>query len=261
MNSKINNLSVFTEGSKENKAIIFVHGFPFDNRMWDAQVEYFCSNYFCVRYDIRGLGKSTAGTGQFTMEMFVDDLEQIVDELKLDKPVLCGLSMGGYISLRAMERMQNKFSKLILCDTKSVADDNETKLKRADAVKKINEGGIDLFIEEFIRNCFGDKFVESHPDEYIAVVNRSKLNNPVGVKGCLLAMAGRTDTTETLKDFKIPTLIICGSEDKLSPPDLMKSMADEIPDSEFVLIEGAGHMTPIENPALVNDKMNEFLKK
>lgn len=255
----INNLSAFTSEGKGLKPIIFIHGFPFDHNMWEAQIEELSKDYFCVSYDIRGLGESPPGDGQFTIESFVDDLEIIVDEMKLDKPVLCGLSMGGYISLRAMERMQNKFSALILCDTKSTADDNEGKLKRAAAIKLINTGNFYDFIESFILNCFGEKFIKENNAEYRKIVDRSKRNNPAGVKGCLLAMAGRTDTTETLAKIKIPTLVICGSEDKLSPPEVMEFMAEKIPNSKFVLIENCGHMSPIENPLKVNKAIRDFL--
>jgi pimeloyl-ACP methyl ester carboxylesterase len=261
MKKTINDLAVFEEGNNKSKAILFVHGFPYDHFMWEEQIKEFNKDFFCVSYDIRGLGGSPAGDGQFTIEMFVDDLDKIIDELKLDKPVLCCLSMGGYISLRAMERMQNKFSGLILCDTKSEADNNEGKLKRAAAIKQINSGKFDELIETFVRNCFGDKFVEENNSRYNEVVERSKKNNSLGVKGCLLAMAGRTDTTESLGDISIPTLVICGSEDKLSPPNVMKPMAEKISNSKFVLIEEAGHMTPIENPKQVNLAIKEFLSE
>jgi len=261
MKKIINDLSVFLSGENESKAIMFVHGFPFDHLMWTAQVKELDKEYLCVSYDVRGLGESPAVNGQFTIESFVDDLETIVYELKLDKPILCGLSMGGYISLRAIERMPDKFCSLILCDTKSVADDNEGRLKRAAAIKQINSGEFEAFIEPFVLNCFGEKFVKENNAEYRRVVDRSKKNNPIGVKGCLLAMVSRTDTTENLSKINIPTLVICGSEDKLSPPDVMKSMADKIPNANFVLVEGSGHMTPIENPPAVNKAISYFLIK
>jgi pimeloyl-ACP methyl ester carboxylesterase len=255
----IDGLSVFVEGKENTKPIIFVHGFPYDHHIWKNQIEEFNRKYFCVSYDIRGLGESVFGDGQFTMEQFVDDLESVVDNLKVDKPILCGLSMGGYISLRAMERIQNKFSGLILCDTKSEADNNQGRLKRAAAIKQINSGHYEEFIETFVRNCFGDKFVRENNLEYQKVVKRSKKNKPLGVKGCLLSMAGRTDTTESLDKINIPTLVICGSDDKLSPPAIMKPMSEKIPDSKFALIEEAGHMTPIEKPEEVNSAIKEFL--
>ncbi len=259
MNSTINNLAVFAEGDRQNKAIIFLHGFPYDHFMWDEQVKGLKQNYYCVRYDIRGLGKSPTGDGQFTIEMFVDDLEKIIDELKLKKPVLCGLSMGGYISLRAVERMEEKFSGLILCDTKSGADDNGGKLKRAEGIKKINEKGKEIFIEEFVRNCFSDSFVKKNSSEYKKVLSGSMQTTGEGLKGCLLAMAGRTGTTNYLSQINIPTLVICGSEDKLTPSLVMKEMADKINSSNFVVIEGAGHMTPIEKPEKVIEEIRKFL--
>ena len=261
MKKIINGLPVFLSNDHKSESIIFVHGFPYDHNMWQDQVDDLCKNYLCVSYDIRGLGDSPAGDGQFTMESFVDDLEKITDELKLEKPILCGLSMGGYISLRAMERIQNKFGALILCDTKSTADDDEGKLKRAVAIKQINSGKFYEFIESFVLNCFGEKFVKEKNEEYRKVIESSKQNNPIGVKGCLLAMTGRTDTTESLSKINLPALIICGSEDKLSPPDVMKSIADKIPNANFVLVEGAGHMTPIENPQSVNKAIRDFLEK
>jgi 3-oxoadipate enol-lactonase len=260
MNATINNLDVFTEGDEKKEAIIFVHGYPYDHLMWDEQVKTFSKDFYCVRYDIRGLGKSPVGDGQFTIEMFVDDLEKIINELKLDKAVLCGLSMGGYISLRAIERMEEKFSGLILCDTKSEADNNAGKLKRAEGIKKINEKGKEIFVEEFVRNCFADSFVENNFSEYEKVLNRSKQTFAEGLKGCLLAMAGRTDTTGYLSLIKIPTLVICGSEDKLTPPTVIKEMADKINSSNFVVVEGAGHMAPIEKPEVVTDVIKNFLR-
>jgi 3-oxoadipate enol-lactonase len=259
MKKTINGLPVFLSGNEKSKAIVFIHGFPFDHFMWDAQVSGFSRKHFCITYDLRGLGESNVGDGQFTIESFVDDLESVVEELKLDKPIICALSMGGYISLRAMERIQNKFYGLILCDTKSSVDDNEGKIKRAAAIKQINSGNYDNFIETFVLNCFGEKFVKEKKSEYRKVVERSKKNNPLGVKGCLLAMAGRTDTTESLSKINIPTLVICGSEDKLSPPAVMKLMSEKISNSKFVLIEDAGHMTPIENPEKLNSVVKDFL--
>jgi pimeloyl-ACP methyl ester carboxylesterase len=261
MNENILDLSVFTTGNKDDPPILFIHGFPFDHYMWDEQVEKFSRGHYCVTYDIRGLGSSAEGDGQFTMESFVDDLENIMDNLSLDKPTLCGLSMGGYISLRAVERMEEKLGALILCDTKSLADTNEGKVNRAGGIKQINEEGADKFVEQFISNCFAEKFKKESKIQYEIIVNRSKTYNAIGVKGCLLAMAGRTDTTPYLSKVSIPTLVICGEEDNLTPPGVMKSMSDKIRNSIFVIIKGAGHLSPVEEPAIVNAEIEKFLNK
>jgi 3-oxoadipate enol-lactonase len=261
MKTTINELSVFLSGNRASKPILFVHGFPFDHTMWQTQVDEFSRDYFCVSYDIRGLGESPVGDGQFTMESFVDDLELIIEELKLNRPILCGLSMGGYISLRALERMENRFSMAILCDTKSEADNNEGKLKRAAGIKRIIKEGLAPFAEDFITNCFGDVFKQKKSDDLQKIIEKSSQFNPVGVKGCLLAMLSRSDTTASLGKINIPTLLICGEQDALTPPSIMKDMFHKINNAEFVEIPNAGHMTPIENPLLVNKSIRDFLIK
>ena len=261
MKETINGFSIFLEGNNKSKSIIFVHGFPYDHTMWQSQIDKLSEKYFCVAYDIRGLGESPAGDGQFTLESFVDDLEIILDVLKLDKPVLCGLSMGGYISLRALERMDDKFSAVILCDTRSEADNNDGKLKRAAAVKRINTEGLAPFAKDFITNCYGDIYKHNHKDEFEKRIANSSGFDPVGVKGSLLAMLGRNDTTEKLNKITIPTLVICGELDALTPPPVMQAMADKINNAEFVVIKDSGHMSPIENPDEVNKAIQRFLDK
>ncbi len=261
MKEIINGVSVFLEGSSKNKSIIFLHGFPYDHTMWKAQIDELSEKYFCVTYDIRGLGESPAGDGQFTMESFVDDLETIINEMKLVKPVLCGLSMGGYIALRALERMPDKFSAAVLCDTRSESDNNEGKLKRAAAIKRINTEGLIPFTKDFVTNCFGDLYKQNNKKEFEKRIVKSSAFDPVGVKGSLLAMISRNDTTEYLNKIKIPALIICGELDTLTPPSVMKPMAERINNAEFVVVKNSGHMSPIENSEEVNKAIKMFLDR
>lgn len=261
METNKTDLALFTEGSHDKKPIIFVHGFPYDRTMWDKLINELKSNYFCVTYDIRGLGQSPIGDGQYTMESFVDDLELIISELKIVKPILCGLSMGGYISLRAVERNESIYGGLILCDTRSSADTDEGKIKRADAIKKINTLGVKQFVSDFVPMCFAVKSITDSNEEYSKILKKSLGSNSIGVKGCILAMAGRTDTTSYLPKIKLPTLLLCGEDDRLTPPDVMELMAQQIPGAQFDIVLGAGHMSPIENASFVNNRIKKFLEK
>jgi pimeloyl-ACP methyl ester carboxylesterase len=259
MNIIKNPVVIFEHGNPQNPAIVFVHGFPYDHRMWDKVIAELEDNYYCISYDIRGLGMSDPGDGQFTIEMFADDLAYVLDKLNLQKPVLCGLSMGGYISLRAVEREEEKFGGLILCDTKANADPDEVKLKRAMNVKRINDEGVQKFAADFVPTTFAPESIEKLGDEYIQVLGRAMNLNAAGVKGCLIAMAARTDTSAYLPEIKIPVMILCGENDKLSTPDAMREMADKINDAEFHIVPEAGHMTPVENPAAVAERIKTFL--
>lgn len=261
MNIKKNGISIFPYGDAGKPSVIFIHGFPFDHQMWNNQVSKFSSNYFCITYDVRGLGDSESGDGQYTMELFVDDLEMIANEMKLNKPVLCGFSMGGYISLRAVERMEEKFGGLILCDTKSGSDNNEGKINRASAIKRINDLGVKKYVGEFIPNCFSESSLINKKDLVKKMISESEYFSSTGLKGCLLAMAARTDTTEHLSKIQIPSLILCGEEDNITTPDIMMGMADKIHNSEFYTIPKAGHLSLVENSDAVNKHIENFLKK
>lgn len=263
MQKKVNDLAVWTEGNPKKKSILFVHGFPYDHTMWRNQIDALKDNFYCVSYDLRGLGKSKPGDGQHTMEMHVDDLFAVVKKLKLRKPVICALSMGGYIALRAVERDQSKFGGLILCDTKSEADTNAGRLTRAAAIKQINDKGVEKFVTPFVKNCFSDITLKEKKRRvvYIATLNRSFKSKAVGLKAALLAMAGRTDTTEFLPKITLPTLVLVGQLDKLTPPNVMQAMADKIPNAAFGIAPRAGHMAPIENPGFVTDMIKGYLQK
>ena len=261
MKKTVKGLSLFTKGDSKNQAIIFIHGFPFDHSVWQPQIEMFSVDYYCIAYDIRGLGDSPAGEGQFTMESFVDDLGEIMDEMNLDKPILCAHSMGGYISLRALERMQKRFSAVILLDTVSGADNNEGKLKRAAAIKRINSDGLAPFVKDFITLCYAESYKQEHRDNFEKRVEKSSSFSPVGVKGCLLAMLSRNDTTEYLSKITIPSLLLCGEDDTLTPPQKMKEMSHQMKNSEFIVIKNSAHMSAIENYIDVNSAIKSFLKK
>ncbi len=103
--------------------------------------------------------------------------------------------MGGYIALCTLEKFEEKFSAMILCDTKSEADNNEGKLKRAAGIKRINLEGLDAFVQDFITNCFGDYFKQNKKDKLEKIIEKSSSFNSAGVKSSLLAMLSRTYTT------------------------------------------------------------------
>jgi len=108
-------------GDKAARPIVLVHGFPFSHEMWNPQTTYLEKELRVIAYDVRGHGKSDFGDGQYTLELFVDDLIGLLDHLKLERTALCGLSMGGYIVLRAIERNPERCVALVLSDTTSQA--------------------------------------------------------------------------------------------------------------------------------------------
>lgn len=261
MEYTINGLKIYTRGNKNNKAIIFIHGFPHDHTMWEYQVDALKDNYYCVTYDIRGLGQSYIGDGQYTMEAFVWDLYSVIDGMHINQPVVCGLSMGGYIALRAIEKEQDRFSGFILCDSRSEDDNNEGKLIRSAAIDKINVEGVESFVNDFVPKCFHSKTPERLAEMYERMIKLTSSQNSIGVKGALIAMLSRRNTTKSLKDIRIPTLVLVGRKDTLTPPEMMKDISKKIKDSKFYVVPKSGHMTPLENPEFVNEKIEKFMEK
>ena len=261
MGKYINDIAVSEYGDRQQVPIIFIHGFPYNSTMWEQQIKRLKEEYYCVAYDIRGLGETPPGYGQFTIEMFVDDLFAVIDGLGLDRPVITGFSMGGYITLRAVEREPDRFRGIILCDTKAEADDDAGKLKRANAIKSINTNGMETFASNFVPMTFSEDAPQRIPETYNTILEQAKAESPIGVKGSLLAMAARTDTTQSLGDIRVPTLLLVGEQDTLTPPSVMQQMHNRISGSEIILVPEAGHMAPLENPEVFTHSIEDFLTK
>lgn len=126
LNINLNGLNIaYQDSGNESTPIIFLHGFPFDKSAWDPQLEAIGSNYRMINYDLRGFGNSEADAEAFSMDLFADDLVHFMDALDISSAIVCGLSMGGYIILNAIDRYPERFKALILCDTQCIADTPE----------------------------------------------------------------------------------------------------------------------------------------
>lgn len=262
MKHKINGLNVIESGPTDKQAMVFVHAFPLSHKMWDGQVEYFKNNYRVITYDTRGFGESYEDNGYYTIESHADDLFSIIDELKISKPIVLGLSMGGYILLRATERGQDMLNAVVLCDTRAEADTNESKLNRAKQIKQIRAGGRNDFLKAFANLLLGESTKKDQDKTSVVKVVRAIMDEQKdpAIEGALLTLSSRADKTDFLEKIHIPVLIIVGQEDKLTPPDLSVSMNKKIANSKLSLIPQAGHLSNIENPQAFNKSVEEFIK-
>lgn len=239
--------------------IIFLHGYPFDKSMWQQQLNYLKSSYRVIACDIRGFGKSTDEKTPLSIDLFADDLIQFMDILAIDKAIVCGLSMGGFITLNAMKRFHSRFEALILCDTQCVADTEAIKEKRHKTMDDIELNGVDAFNEGFIKSVF-------HPDSLThkkVLVDQLRTvvfaNTQHMIKEGLVALAERSETCSSLSEIDIPTLIICGREDAVTPLEQSEFMHDHIKGSKLKVIDKAGHVSNLEQPDEFNKHLLDFL--
>jgi len=263
MKTLINDISVsyLEHGSSQGLSVVFIHGFPFSHRMWEPQMREFPKDIHAIAYDVRGHGSSDIGDGQYTVELFVDDLIALLDHLSIEKAILCGLSMGGYIALRAIERHPDRIEGLILCDTKSEPDTNEEKIKRTSSIKTVKSAGVSAFAEDFVKAVFWPKTFENNPGAIEFIKELIRANSTLGICGTSIALAARTDTTQSLSSINVPTCIIAGEFDLRTPPSCAQAMHTAIAGSELYILSNAGHISNLENTKDFNDNFVAFLKR
>jgi len=266
MKATINNCLIryIDVGSPNAVPIVFIHGFPFSHKMWNfpgGQIDALSSTNRVVAYDIRGHGESEVGTGHFSIELFVDDLFALMDHLHIPKAIICGLSMGGYIALRAIERNPERILGLLLCDTRSEADGDETKIRRANSIKFVQTNGMKFYAQDYVKIVFAPSSFESHPEAIKSMQSVIERTASISIFGTLLALAARTDTSAMLPNIKCPTLILVGEKDNLTPITASEKMNQAIPNSMMAVIPTAGHISNMENPTEFNKYLVEFVAK
>lgn len=249
-----------TAGPRNGVPVVLVHGFPFSRAMWAPQVAALKADHYVVTYDVRGHGASEPGDGQYTVELFVDDFIALIDRLHLKTVVGAGLSMGGYILLRAIERHPERFRGIVLCDTRSEADGNDGKVRRARQAADIRKDGLAGFTEGFLRGVFAPSTFDEKPEAVESIRAVINATDPKTIAGTLIALAGRTDSSPSLFRIAVPSLILVGREDALTPPSASQAMKDKIPGAELRVIPRAGHLSNLENPEEFNRHLGDFLR-
>jgi len=256
-------LSAQVHGPDDAPALVLLHGFPLHGGMWAAQVAALEGRWRVIVPDFRGFGASDVGDGQYAIDFFVDDLFALLDAPELhmhgQSVVACGLSMGGYVLLRAFERAPARFRALVLADTRSGADTDEGRLKRLDAVRKLRKEGAEAFATGFAAGALGKTTQADRPEVVKAVQAMAASQSVAAMIGAQLAMASRTDTTPALARITVPTLVVVGEEDTLTPPVAAKELAARTQGARLATLPGAGHLTPMETPDAFTQALKGFL--
>lgn len=234
--------------------LVLVHGFPLDNSMWNGQVDALASSMRVIVPDLRGFGKS-AGTGEITtMADFADDIARLLVTIGVTSPVhFCGLSMGGYVAWQFFARHRTKLASLMICDSRAAADSPEVAEGRKKTAAKVLAEGASVVAEAMLPKLFAETTRSTKPAIVQATDNVMRGTEPAAISAALLGMASRVDFTSTLTSIDLPTLIVCGEHDAITPLAEMKTIAAAIPGATMCVVEGAGHMSPLEMPEVVND--------
>ncbi len=242
-------------------AVLLVHGFPLDHGMWNGQIAALSPQYRVLAPDLRGFGRSAAGSEEaITMERHADDLAALLEALAIGEPVvLCGLSMGGYIALAFWKKHRARLRGLILCDTRAGADTPEAAAARRQTAERVLQDGPAMLGESMLPRLLAPQTLQDNPPLVGLLRDMIAASQARGLAAALRGMAQREDFTPLLPAIDCPTLLLVGQQDAISPPAEMATMARAIPAARLVEIPAAGHLAPLEQPAAVNAAMLQFL--
>jgi pimeloyl-ACP methyl ester carboxylesterase len=258
-------MMVWERGPVDGIPVVMVHGFPLDHSMWSNQIDGLDpegERFRILCPDLFGCGESDTIEDGTSMEKIADQLAFMLDQLGIsEKVVFCGLSMGGYVGWQFLQRYHDRVSHLIACNTRASGDSEEAALGRKRMATSVVLMGLQPIADAMMLTLFYSGAERSEKDEEKRVlINKAIASTDVQTIAKLqLAMAARPDMTGFLDQIEVPTLVVSGRHDTITPVEEMRAMADEIEGSTFVCIENAAHLTPLENSQHFNQAVREFL--
>ncbi len=238
--------------------VLFLHGFPHNRALWAPQLGALAVPARTICMDLRGFGESEPGDHD-GVDGYADDAAVLLDVLGIDRVVLAGLSMGGYASFAFWRRHRDRVRALVLCDTRATADNDTSRAARVEMQAMAIERGSSAVANQMIAGMIGKTTREKNPELADELHRMMSLAPVIGVVGALNALMTRPDSTPTLATIDVPTLIVVGDEDVLTPPKDARAMHLAISGSRLEVIAGAGHVSNLERPATFNHVLSEFL--
>jgi len=243
----------------DGPAVLLIHGFPLDRTIWKHQVATL-AGWRRIAPDLRGMGSSDVPEAGYSMAAYADDLARLLDQLRIQRAVVAGLSLGGYIAFEMMRRHRERVAGLILCDTKADADSESGRAGRDEMIALAKSAGAEAVADRMVPKLLGRSTHQAQP-QLVAEVRELIAKTPVpGIVGALEAMRDRADSTPLLASIRVPTLVVTGQEDEMTPAAGARAMAQAIPSAASTVIPGAGHIPCLEASTATSRVFAEFLE-
>ena len=242
----------------EGAPILFIHGFPFDRTMWRHQLAGL-SRWKRVAPDLRGAGASSVPADGYSVARYADDLVQALDSLGLERAVVCGLSLGGYILFELLRRHPGRVRAAVFCNTKATPDSADARRGRDEMAALAEREGTEAVAERLLPQLLAPATFAAQPDVVTHVRDMIRRTPVPGLLGALHALRDRPDSTPMLGAIGVPALVVAGEDDKIAPADGMRVMAEAIPGAQYAVIPAAGHLAPLEQPLATSRVVADFL--
>jgi pimeloyl-ACP methyl ester carboxylesterase len=265
----IENKLAFDDG--DGPAVLLLHGYPFDRSMWRGQIDSFSAVGFRVVAPDLLVAQTSVGEPSEqnhrlksvplnTMADMARDVAALMDALKIDQAVVCGLSMGGYVAFEFMHLFAERVRALILAGTRAPADNEQERKGRMEQVEQMLTRGMNEIAEASLPKLLAPRTIAEKP-EVVARLREMILSaNPAAAAAAQRGMAARRDYTGDLGTIDVPTLVIVGRDDPIRPASDAKFMHRGIRNSRLEIIEDAAHMTNMEQPEIFNRAVMSFLR-
>ncbi|MDQ6611487.1 MAG: alpha/beta hydrolase [Gemmatimonadota bacterium] len=261
MKVELNGVQIGYDDVGTGTPVVFIHGFPHDRTLWSQQIDMLSMQVRCVAPDLRGFGES-GGDERTSIDQYADDVAGLMTHLQIERAVICGLSMGGYVAMCMWRRHSDRVLALALCDTRYGADSDDGKQKRNDLIALARRDGSAAVAANQITGMLGKTTREKRPDVVAATKAMMERASVVAIVGALTAMRDREDSRASLATVTVPTLVVVGDEDVLTPVAEAQSIVSALSPAaaaRLEVIEGSGHATCIERPAAVTHVLADFL--
>lgn len=255
---QINNFAISYNERGEGQAVLFVHGFPLDSRIWDLQLDDLSDLGRIITMDLPGFGESI-GELPFTIRGLADVIHELIGQIGARRCVLAGLSMGGYVALAHATAYPEDLAGLILIDTRAEGDTAEGKQNRMKMVEAVRKGGSKVVAEQMMPKMLSEGTLKKRPDLVKKVRDIMEACPPITIENALIAMRDRDDFTDRLASIACPTLILVGDQDAITPPAMSEAMAKNIPDAKLKVISDCGHLSSMEQAEQVSKAIRSFL--
>lgn len=242
--------------------VLLLHAFPLHSGMWRPQLDALATDRRVVAPDLKGFGASDAPAdpSAYSMAGYADDVAGLLSGLELDRVVVVGLSMGGYVAFSLLARHRPLVAGLVLADTRAGRDSDQVLERRSQQQRQVAEEGTAPVIDSLLETLLAEPTRERRP-EVVAEVRRLMDNPPAGFVGGLEAMKRRPDATDALGAIDVPTLVVVGEHDKPSPPHVARAMHDQIAGSRYTVVPDAAHLTNLEASEAFNQALGDFLSE
>ncbi len=256
MTAHINGIEMYYDVHGSGEPVLFVHGFPLSGRLWRSVIDPLRERYRLVVPDLRGFGRSGVGV-EASIARYADDLVGLLDVLDEQRPVVVvGFSMGGYVAFEFHRRHQSRVRGLALVDTRAEPDDEAGKLDREEQAKRVLREGSGVVADAMVEVLFGKQASTELRETWRGVMSTAPRE---GVAAALRAMARRADSRPLLATIEVPTVVVVGEDDAVTPPATARCLHEAVAGSKLAVIPGAGHMTPVEQPQRFTQVLLEFL--